>query len=209
MSELIIGAKPIRQPDDRSLVEALRITCLVFAIATPFFLYMGLSAGHVKEEYRLAKLVESRRLAQRENERLLLTRDALLSPLTVSAVAREKLGMVEEDAQEWNVGAAPEKDRAGVRESGGAGAKPENKAKQEKNDQPKPASIEKQAAASPDGTPVGKPGAAAKAHSSIGQSVEAVARPKTSGGPEKSTPAKPSKAKATKKHRSSREGQKR
>ncbi len=206
MSELIIGAKPIRQPDERSLVEALRITCLVFAIATPFFLYMGLSAGHVKEEYRLAKLVESRRLAQRENERLLLTRDALLSPLTVSAVAREKLGMVEEDAQEWNVGAAPEKEKTGERESGRAGAKKEKK---EKNDQPKPAPKGKPAATSVEATPAAKPEMADKAPSSLGRSVEAVAKPKTPGGPEKSTPAKPSKAKANKKHRSSKDGQKR
>jgi hypothetical protein len=209
VSQLIIGAKPIRQPDERSLMEALRITCLVFAIATPFFLYMGISAGHVTEEYRLSRLVESRRLAQRENERLLLTRDALLSPMTVSLVAREKLGMVEEDAQEWSVGAAPEKDRAGERESGKSGAKVEKKAKKEKNDQPKPASMEKQAVASLDGTPAAKPEVAAKAPSYIGQSVEAVAKPKTAGGPEKSTPAKPSNAKATKRHRSSKEGQKR
>jgi hypothetical protein len=118
-----IGARPIRQPDSRSLAEALRITLIIFALATPFFGYMALSAAHVQEEYRLSRLVEHRRQLVKENERLLLGRDALLSPMAVSKAAREKLGMVEEDAQEWTVGVPPEKDRAGDVGSLGAGEK--------------------------------------------------------------------------------------
>lgn len=113
MSDLTaIGARPIRQPDARSLVEAVRITIIIFALATPFFGYMALSAAHVQEEYRLSRLVEHHRQLVKENERLLLSRDSLLSPLAVSKAAREKLGMVEEDAQEWTVGVPPEKDGA-------------------------------------------------------------------------------------------------
>jgi hypothetical protein len=107
-----IGARPIRQPDARSLAEAVRITLTIFALATPFFGYMALSAAHVQEEYRLSRLVEHHRQLVKENERLLLGRDALLSPRAVSKAAREKLGMVEEDAQEWIVGVPPEKERA-------------------------------------------------------------------------------------------------
>ena len=127
MTAPAIGTNPIRQPDERSLIEAVRITCLIFALATPFFLYMGVSAGQVKEEYRLSKLVEERRQLAREHERLTLTRDALLSPFAVNTVAREKLGMVGEDAREWTVGVAPEKERAGEPGSQGAGAGAEEK----------------------------------------------------------------------------------
>ena len=108
-----IGARPIRQPDSRSFVEAVRITFFIFSLATPFFAYMGLSAAQVKEEYRLSKLVEQRRQLTKEHERLLLTRDALLSPGVVSTTAREKLGMVEEDSAEWIVGVPPDKGGAG------------------------------------------------------------------------------------------------
>jgi hypothetical protein len=124
-----IGARPIRQPDARSLVEAVRITLTIFALATPFFGYMALSAAHVQEEYRLSRLVEHHRQLVKENERLLLGRDALLSPQAVSKAAREKLGMVEEDAQEWTVGVPPEKDRAGEPGSRGAGDKDKDKDK--------------------------------------------------------------------------------
>ncbi len=119
MKEIAIGTKPIRQPDERSMAEALRITLLIFTLATPFFLYMGLSAGQVKEEYRLSKLVEHRRILLKEHERLLLTRDALLSPSAVDTAARQKLGMVEEDPQEWTVGTPPEQSKQG----GGADAR--------------------------------------------------------------------------------------
>ena len=125
MSDLTIGAKPIRQPDEQSFAAAVRITTAIFVLATPFFLYMGLSAAHVQEEYRLSRLVEGRRQLMKEHERLLLTRDALLSPGTVNAIAREKLGMVEEDAQEWTVGVAPEQGRAGEPGSRGPGEKKE------------------------------------------------------------------------------------
>lgn len=166
MSDLIIGAKPIRQPDERGLVEALRITVVIFGLATPFFLYMGLSASHVQEEYRLSRLVESRHQLSKEHERLLLTRDALLSPGAVNAIAREKLGMVEEDAQEWTVGVAPEKERAGEPASRGAGDAKEKT-----------------------GAKVGeKPEVAVKASAKApasGRVTDAVARPKTAGGPEK------------------------
>ncbi len=128
MSDLTaIGARPIRQPDSRSLAEAVRITLIIFALATPFFGYMALSAANVQEEYRLSKLVEHHRQLVKENERLLLGRDALLSPEAVSKTAREKLGMVEEDAQEWTVGVPPEKDGAGEPGSRGAGDKKKDK----------------------------------------------------------------------------------
>jgi cell division protein FtsL len=125
LSDLTIGAKPIRQPDEQSFAAAVRITLAIFVLATPFFVYMGLSAAHVQEEYRLSRLVEGRRQLMKEHERLLLTRDALLSPGTVNAIAREKLGMVEEDAQEWTVGVAPEQGRAGAPGRRGAGEKKE------------------------------------------------------------------------------------
>jgi hypothetical protein len=125
LSDLTIGAKPIRQPDEQSFAAAVRITLAIFVLATPFFFYMGLSAAHVQEEYRLSRLVEGRRQLMKEHERLLLTRDALLSPGTVNAIAREKLGMVEEDAQEWTLGVAPELGRAGEPGSRGAGEKKE------------------------------------------------------------------------------------
>ena len=75
-----IGANPIRQPDERSLAEAVRITLAIFALATPFFLYMGLSAAHVQEEYRLSRLVERRRQLVKEHERLLLTATPCSAP---------------------------------------------------------------------------------------------------------------------------------
>jgi cell division protein FtsL len=125
LSDLTIGAKPIRQPDEKSFAAAVRITLAIFVLATPFFLYMGLAAANMQEEYRLSRLVEGRRQMMKENERLLLTRDALRSPGTVNAIAREKLGMVEEDAQEWTVGVAPEQGRAGEPGSRGAGEKKE------------------------------------------------------------------------------------
>jgi hypothetical protein len=140
-----IGARPIRQPDARSLVEAVRITLTIFALATPFFGYMALSAAHVQEEYRLSRLVEHHRQLVKENERLLLGRDALLSPQAVSKAAREKLGMVEEDAQEWTVGVPPEKERAGEPGSRGAGDKNKEKV-QEPAGQPAPHASSKAAA---------------------------------------------------------------
>jgi hypothetical protein len=130
-----IGARPIRQPDARSLAEAVRITLTIFALATPFFGYMALSAAHVQEEYRLSRLVEHHRQLVKENERLLLGRDALLSPQVVSKAAREKLGMVEEDAQEWTVGVPPEKE--GAKEPTSQRANDKNKEKvQEPDGQP-------------------------------------------------------------------------
>lgn len=136
MKDMAIGTKPIRQPDERSMAEALRITLLIFTLATPFFLYMGLSAGQVKEEYRLSKLVEHRRILLKEHERLLLTRDALLSPSAVDTTAREKLGMVEEDPQEWTVGIPPEQSKQGGGTNAGAPAKKDRK---DTNTSPAPA----------------------------------------------------------------------
>lgn len=182
MSDLIIGAKPIRQPDERGFAEALRITLVIFGLATPFFLYMGLSASLVQEEYRLSRLVESRHQLSKEHERLVLSRDALLSPGTVNAIAREKLGMVEEDAQEWTVGVAPEKKDGGMGRAGDG----------EKKDPPK-TSERVSAGAKQDEKKV-LPGkgvttqvavkASAKAPAS-GRVTDAVAKPKTAGGPGK------------------------
>ncbi len=188
MKDITIGTKPIRQPDERSMAEALRITLLIFTLATPFFLYMGLSAGQVKEEYRLSKLVEHRRILLKEHERLLLTRDALLSPSVVDTTAREKLGMVEEDPQEWTVGTPPEPGKQG----GGAEARPPAKKDQaDTNGSPAPglhsaARTSRPASAAPPGAsrPEAKkaPAASAPQHA-------VPAAPKEKGRPEKVSPA--------------------
>ncbi len=190
MSDLLIGAKPIRQPDERGLAEALRITATIFALATPFFVYMGLSASLVQEEYRLSRLVESRHQLSKEHERLVLSRDALVSPGTVNAIALEKLGMVEEDAQEWTVGVEPEKMDGGTGRGGDGGRKAPGQApeggragggQKEKRDL--------------SGASVAPPVAmkAPPKDSALGHVTDAVARPKAKGGPK----TKPSSARIT------------
>jgi cell division protein FtsL len=104
----VILNKPVRQPDKRGFSEALRLLALTFGVAAPFVIYVSISARMIQEEYRLSKLVEQRRHLVREKERLTLERAALLSPETVERVAREKLGMVDEDPQEMTVGVVPE-----------------------------------------------------------------------------------------------------
>lgn len=213
MSDLTIGAKPIRQPDEQSFAAALRITLAIFILATPFFLYMGLSAAQVQEEYRLSRLVEGRRQLTKEHERLLLTRDALLSPGAVNAIARDKLGMVEENAQEWTVGVAPEKKDGGVGRAGDGGKKeksndPANRKAGENPHAKKPADkgrggdaaskvADKAAADSKAEEAPLKEAAAGKSASSpamaktssnafaSGRVTDAVARPMPVGGPEK------------------------
>ena len=204
MSDLTIGAKPIRQPDEQSFAAAVRITLAIFVLATPFFLYMGLSAAHVQEEYRLSRLVEGRRQLMKEHERLLLTRDALLSPGTVNAIAREKLGMVEEDAQEWTVGVAPEQGRAGEKKektedlgSRSLGGNQDEKKPADKSrgssagvKAPAKLALVPKAGNSPqEKTPSGRvesaPVAASPSPKAIasGRVTDAVARPKPAGGP--------------------------
>ncbi len=213
MSDLTIGAKPIRQPDEQSFAAAVRITLAIFVIATPFFLYMGLSAAHVQEEYRLSRLVEGRRQLMKEHERLLLTRDALLSPGTVNAIAREKLGMVEEDAQEWTVGVAPEQGRAGEKkekpqdlgsrtpggnqeekkpanEGRGGDAGVKATARLATEPRLKNSSQEK----APSGKAASPPVASSPSKATAsGRVTDAVARPKPAGGPERAstTPSTP------------------
>lgn len=182
MSDLIIGAKPIRQPDERGLAEALRITAVIFGLATPFFLYMGLAASHVQEEYRLSRLVENRHQLSKEHERLVLTRDALLSPGAVNTIARDKLGMVEEDAQEWTVGVAPEKKDGGMGRGGDGEKKdplktPERVSAGARQDEKKVIPAKRAT-----GPAVVKTSSKASAS---GRVTDAVARPKNAGGPEK------------------------
>ena len=109
MTGSAIQNRPIRQPDKRGFSEALKLMALTFGVAAPFIIYVSISARMIQEEYHLSKLVEQRRLLVRERERLTLQRAALLSPETVERVAREKLGMVDEEPQEMTVGVAPEK----------------------------------------------------------------------------------------------------
>lgn len=182
MSDLIIGAKPIRQPDERGLAEALRITLVIFGLATPFFVYMGFSASLVQEEYRLSRLVESRHQLSKEHERLVLTRDALLSPGTVNAIARDKLGMVEEDAQEWTVGVEPEKKDGEMGRGGDGGKKGPSK---NPESQKAGGGQDKKTAFSREGvaTPVAMK--TSMKSPTLGRVADAVARPKTAGGPEK------------------------
>jgi cell division protein FtsL len=105
----VIQNRPIRQPDKRGFSEALKLLALTFGVAAPFIIYVSISARMIQEEYHLSKLVEQRRLLVRERERLTLQRAALLSPEVIERVAREKLGMVDEDPQEMTVGVVPEK----------------------------------------------------------------------------------------------------
>jgi hypothetical protein len=182
LSDLIIGAKPIRQPDESGLVEALRITLMIFGLATPFFLYMGLSASHVQEEYRLSRLVENRLQLSKEHERLVLTRDALLSPEAVNTIARDKLGMVEEDAQEWTVGVAPDKKDGGMGRGGDGEKKdpsknPESESAGAKQDEKSVLSGKGASAAVAVKTSAKDLGS--------GRVTDAVVRPKDAGGPQK------------------------
>jgi cell division protein FtsL len=107
MTATTIRNQPIRQPDRRSLAEFLRIAALIFLAATPFIVYVGLSARMVAKEYELSRLVESRKKLLHEHEILTLQRAALLSPDVINSVAREKLGMVSESPQECSVDQPP------------------------------------------------------------------------------------------------------
>ena len=107
MTANIIHNQPIRQPDRRSMAEFLRIAVLIFLAATPFIVYVGLSARMVAKEYELSRLVETRKKLLHEHEILTLQRAALLSPDVINSVAREKLGMVSESPQECSVDQPP------------------------------------------------------------------------------------------------------
>ena len=107
MTANIIRNQPIRQPDRRSLAEFFRIAVLIFLAATPFIVYVGLSARMVAKEYEMSRLVEVRKKLLHEHEILTLQRAALLSPDVINSVAREKLGMVGESPQECSVDQPP------------------------------------------------------------------------------------------------------
>lgn len=107
MSPLPLGNRPVRQPDHRSAAEVIRITGLIFGLAAPFIAYMWISASQLEGEYRLSKLIEQKTQLGKERDRLLLTKQALLSPAVADKVAREKLGMVGEEGGEMTLGAPP------------------------------------------------------------------------------------------------------
>jgi hypothetical protein len=107
VSHLPLGNRPVRQPDRRSAAEVIRITGLIFGFAAPFIAYMWVSASQLEGEYHLSKLIEQRTMLGKERDRLLLTREALLSPAVADRVAREKLGMVEEDRAEMSLADPP------------------------------------------------------------------------------------------------------
>ena len=107
MSTMPLGNRPVRQPDHRSVAEVIRITGLIFGFAAPFIAYMWISASQLEGEYRLSSLIEQRTELGKERDRLLLTKEALLSPAVADRTAREKLGMVEEDGAEMTLGAPP------------------------------------------------------------------------------------------------------
>ncbi|MGC8763375.1 MAG: hypothetical protein ACP5VN_07060 [Acidobacteriota bacterium] len=107
MSAPPIRNEPIRLPDRRGTADLLRIFALAAAALAPAALYVHLASRHIEAEYRLSRLVEERTLLTRERDRLALVKASLLAPQEVRRVAREALGMVEEDPQEWTVGVEP------------------------------------------------------------------------------------------------------
>lgn len=107
MRAATIRNEPIRLPDRRGTADLFRIFALAAAALAPAALYVHLASRHIEAEYRLSRLVEERTALSRERDRLTLVKASLLAPAEVRRVAREKLGMVEEDPQEWMVGVEP------------------------------------------------------------------------------------------------------
>ncbi len=114
MNAAPIRNEPIRLPDRRGTADLFRIFALAAAAFAPVALYVHLASRHIEAEYRLSRLVEERTLLSRERDRLALVKASLLAPQEVRRVAREKLGMVEEDPQEWTVGVPPPEPEAGA-----------------------------------------------------------------------------------------------
>lgn len=114
MSAVPIRNEPIRLPDHRGTADLFRTFVLAAAAFAPVALYVHLTSRHIESEYHLSRLVEERTLLSRERDRLALVKASLLAPQEVRRVAREKLGMVEEDPLEWTVGLPPPEPAAGA-----------------------------------------------------------------------------------------------
>ncbi|MEJ2421731.1 MAG: cell division protein FtsL [Acidobacteriota bacterium] len=104
MTEPAIQNNPIRQPDQKGLADALRLIAFFFLLAGPFVLYVALSVHQLQAEYQLSKLVSQRQALVKERDRLRLEKASLLSLKRVSAIAKDKLGMVPEGPLEPSVG---------------------------------------------------------------------------------------------------------
>ncbi len=110
MTQALIGANPIRQPDRRGLRDALRLIVFTVALVLPFLGYVAFASVYqLAAEYQVSALVAKRQQLEKERDRLLLQKASLLSLPVVEKVASEKLGMVPEDPGEPRADQPPAK----------------------------------------------------------------------------------------------------